>query len=125
MKNEPISTLMQVRTETLSADDTVEAAETLLTQLGLSWAPVIDDGGVLIGVVSKTDLVRFHLDKRDPVATPIWRMCTYRPITVSPETPIASVARSMVDSHVHHVVVSDRGAIRGVVSALDFVRTFL
>ena len=46
------------------------------------------------------------------------------PLGVDAATPIAEVARQMVERHMHHVVVTDKGRVVGVVSALDFVRRF-
>jgi len=125
MKNEPISTLMQLHTKTIAADDAVETIEAFLNRNGLSWAPVLGDAGELLGVISIADLVRFHRDMRDASGIAAWQLCTFRPITVSPDTAICEVARLMVDHHVHHVVVTDNGAVRGVVSSLDFVKAFV
>ncbi len=124
MKNDPISTLMTVRTQTIAADDTVQAIEAFLTRQGLHWAPVLGDRGELIGVISDVDLVRFHFEKRDPLATAAWQLCSYRPLTVNPRATVQEVARLMVEAHLHHVVVAEDGAIRGVVSSLDFVKAF-
>jgi len=52
-------------------------------------------------------------------------MCSYKPVVVDAETPIAVVAALMVERGIHHVVVTDRHGIAGVVSSLDFVRTFI
>ena len=38
---------------------------------------------------------------------------------------LMQVARLMVEQMVHHVVVTNREGIAGVVSSLDFVRTFI
>lgn len=43
---------------TLRADDTVRYAAQLLLQHRISSAPVVDDEGLLVGVVSEADLVR-------------------------------------------------------------------
>jgi CBS domain-containing protein len=43
-------------------------------------------------------------------------------VTVTPETPIAEVARLLLARHLHRVVVSDGRQVRGVISALDLVR---
>ena len=51
-------------------------------------------------------------------------ICTYKPLSVSADTPIDDVARQMVARHIHHVVVTEQGRVAGVVSSLDFVRTF-
>lgn len=125
MKNEPISRLMQVHTKAIAADDLVDTIESSLSKHGLSWAPVIGDAGELIGVISDADLVRFHHDKRDAARTAAWQLCTFRPVTVSPDTAVSDVAGLMVKHRIHHVVVTEHGAIRGVVSALDFVKTFV
>jgi CBS domain-containing protein len=124
MKNDPISTLMQRRTVTISADQTVQAAEAYLTEQDLSWAPVTGDRGELVGVISDADLRRFNAGGGDP-STPVWRQCTYRPITVGPETTVAAVAKLMVERHIHHVVVTVNGGIGGVVSSLDMVKLLL
>ena len=125
MKHQPISALMQPHTRALAADDSIEAVESFLSRHGLSWAPVLGDSGELLGVVSTADLVRFHRDQRDPASTAAWQLCTYRPIAVSPTTTVSEVARLMIDRHIHHVVITEHGIIRGCVSALDFVKTFV
>ena len=125
MKNEPISRLMQVQTKAIAADDSVATIEAFLHREGLSWAPVFGDVDKLMGVISVADLVRFHRNQSDPAATAAWQLCTYRPISVTPDTAVCDVARLMIEHHIHHVVVTEGGAIRGVVSALDFVKTFV
>ena len=125
MKHEPISRLMQPHTRTLAADDSITAVEAFLLQHGLSWAPVLGDDDELLGVVSSSDLVRFRRSALDPDTTAAWQLCTYRPISVGPETTVGEVARLMVERHIHHVVVIEQGRIRGCVSALDFVKTFV
>jgi len=124
MKNEAIASLMQPRTHCIAADDTVEAIEALMTRHQLQWAPVLGDRGELLGVISQTDLLRFHLDQRDPQGVAAWQLCTYRPITVPPDATVQEVARLMVEHRIHHVVVTEHGAVCGVVSSLDFVRTW-
>ena len=125
MKHEPISRLMQTHTQVIGADDRIVAVEAFLKLHHLSWAPVVADAGELIGVLSLSDLLRFHFDKRDAEATAAWQLCSYRPITVSPATPVGTVASLMIERHIHHVVVTEGGTIRGVVSALDLVRALI
>lgn len=124
MKDQPISTLMQRRTQTVSMDASMREVEEFLTREGLSWAPVTDDKGELVGVISDADLRRFFLCEGDP-ATPAWRQCTYRPMGVSPDTTVSAVASLMIERRIHHVVVTDQGRIIGVVSSLDLVKTLI
>jgi CBS domain-containing protein len=125
MNDQPISTLMQRRVAWIGMDDSAEAAERLLQSQGLSWAPVVGDNGEPVGVISVDDLERFRVGKGDAAGTPAWRLCTYRPVSVSPDTTVAAVAKLMVDRRIHHVVIAERGELKGVVSSLDLVRTLV
>jgi predicted transcriptional regulator len=122
VKDQPISTLMQPRSLTVSVDDSVRKIEAFLASNGLAWTPVMGDHGEPVGVISAADLVKHHASNGDP-DTAAWRLCTYRPLSVAPDESISAVARLMVQNNVHHVVVLQNGALCGVVSALDLVRT--
>ena len=123
--SQAIASLMKRQVWTIGMDDTVAQVESLFVREGLSWAPVLESGRTMVGVISATDLLQFHARQQDPNAARAWQLCTYRPITVAPDTPIGHVARLMVDQLIHHVVVVDGTGIVGVVSSLDFVRTFV
>lgn len=122
-----IASLMRRQIEVVSMDHSVAQVEALFAQHRLSWAPVVDPDGEIVGVISSRDLVRARTD--DPVAAagslPVWRLCTYKPITVEAGTPLDEVARQMVERNIHHVVVTEQGRVSGVVSALDFVGRFV
>lgn len=124
MTEQPISTLMQRQVTLIDMDWTVEQIEALFAERGLSWAPVAEPGGQIIGVVSAADLLRLRTREPEAARRPAWQLCTYKPLGVDAATPIADVARQMVERHVHHVVVTEEGRVAGVVSALDFVRRF-
>ena len=123
--SQPISSFMERQVWTVDMDDTVAEVESLFARQGLSWAPVLESKRTIVGVISASDLLRFHAQGQDPTAVRAWQLCSYKPITVSPDTPVSEVARLMIESNIHHVVVMDGGGIAGVVSSLDFVRTFV
>jgi predicted transcriptional regulator len=123
--SQAISTLMERKVWVVNMDDTVAHVEGVFAANGLSWAPVVEAGQTLVGVISEADLLQFHTQGRDAAAVRAWQLCSYKPITVSADTAISEVARQMVQHRIHHVVVIDAGDISGVVSSLDFVRTFV
>ena len=124
--SQPISSLMQRRVWMVDMDDTVAQVGDLLAEHELTWAPVVESGRVIVGVISAPDLLQFHKQGGDAKKTRAWQLCTYKPISVDEATPVGDVARAMVERRVHHVVVTRGGAgIVGVVSSLDFVRTFV
>ena len=120
--NTTISSLMQRRVWSVDMDDTIAQVDALLAEHGLSWAPVLDAGRAVVGVISATDLLQFHAQERDPATVRAWQLCTYKPISVDQATPLGEVARVMVERRIHHVVVTGDAGLAGVVSSLDFVR---
>ena len=120
-----ISTLMQPEVCSVGLDETVQAIEAKMLAEGLSWVPVLEANGVVLGVISASDLLRFHADKKDPSKVCAWQLCTYAPITVGADATVSDVARLMVEKNIHHVVVTEGDNIQGVLSSLDFVRTFI
>jgi CBS domain-containing protein len=120
-----ISALMQRQVFTVGPDDTLQAVEALMLLKDLSWVPVVENGGTVLGVISSADLLRCHADGKDPALVYAWQICTYKPIVVNQDAPLGEVARRMVEGNIHHVVVTQGTDIKGVVSSLDFVRTFM
>ena len=119
-----IASLMHRDVCCVGMDDTIAAVERRLTDEHLSWAPVQDADGSVPGVLSTADLARFHAEGRDAKVVHAWQLCTWQPISVDADASLQAVARTMVERHVHHVVIRERGGVAGVVSALDFVRLF-
>lgn len=123
--SQTLSSLMQRDVYWVSADDTMQAVESKMVAKGLSWVPVVDESGAVLGVISSIDLLRFHADGKEASVVCAWQICTYKPLLVRPDASLGEVARLMVEANIHHVVVMDGTDIRGVVSSLDFVRTFI
>ncbi len=121
--NTPIASLMTSPVWSVDLDDKVETIEALMSRQSLSWVPVTEPNGATVGVITLSDLLQFHLRKKDPASVPAWQICSYKPISVSAETSVAEVARLMLEHRIHHVVVMRDDTMVGVVSALDFVRT--
>jgi CBS domain-containing protein len=123
--NAPISSLMSSPVWTVDLDDTIAKVERLLRENGLSWAPVVEGGSKVVGVISSSDLLHFHAQQRDAAAVRAWELCSYKPLIFDEATPVTEVARAMVEQRLHHVVVTGRAGLAGVVSSLDFVKTFV
>jgi CBS domain-containing protein len=106
----------------------------LLLREQIGGAPVVDGEGKCVGVFSTVDVARLALNQpaalglvRPPqgmeshrvlfdwqVVPPeefateeVRRFMTADPVCVSPDTPIATVARMLIDAHIHRVIVAD------------------
>jgi len=116
----------------------------LLAQANVSGAPVVDDDGRCIGVLSTTDFLHLaekgqcvaHGKPHHESTVRSWQILAeeaephecvadamnYDPVTVSPQTHIGTLARLMIDAHIHRViVVDDNERPVGVVSSTDIL----
>lgn len=105
---------------------TVASAVRLLDAYGISALPVVDEGGMPVGVVSQTDLLRCR--SRPGYAElrwsdlPVGDVMSRPAIAVDADLELADAARLMRDERVHRVVVvDDDGRAIGILSAMDFV----
>jgi CBS-domain-containing membrane protein len=121
--------LMTGNPVSLEAGATVPQATALLTDRGINAAPVIDDTGRPLGVVSKADILVHdrELSRRPGAAdldpTRVQEIMTPAVFSVTVDTPAARVIEEMVRMHVHQLFVVDQhGTLIGSVSALDVLR---
>jgi CBS domain-containing protein len=122
---------------------------TLLTDKGFSAAPVIDEAGHPVGVVSRSDVLvhererttavepaleyyreeelaisrheGFHVEQVDHTA--VRDIMTPAVFTVTPDTRAREVVAQMLKLHVHRLfVVDETGVLIGVISSFDVLR---
>ena len=109
----------------------------ILAEDRISGAPVVRVDGVLVGIVSKTDLVERMLQDNPKYGTaqsdgPGWNedwrqvddIMSNEILTVAPSTPLADVARRMARDRVHRVVVIENDKIVGIVTSLDLLERY-
>jgi CBS domain-containing protein len=140
--------LMTPNPISINASASVQEAVAMLTDRGFSAAPVIDDAGRPVGVLSRTDLLVHDREKGSSVPlenTTEWDIPPRRsregfgvevvdptrvrdimtPVvfTVMLDTPTRQVIEQMLALRVHHLfVVDEERALVGVISPLDVLR---
>jgi CBS domain-containing protein len=145
------SDLMMPNPHSIGDRSSVEEAVVFLTDKGFSAAPVIDDAGRPVGVVSQSDILRherhlaslpagdeednprpltvggerlgsgFHVELSDQTA--VRAIMTAGVLSVGPKTPAAEVIAEMLDHKIHRLfVVDDDGILVGVISVIDVLR---
>ena len=99
------------------------AADRLMRESGVSGLPVVNEQGVVVGVVSRTDLMAIAADPgREPwQAISVASVMSSPALTVSASTPLAEAATLMEERRIHRLVVvdPDRGQPIGVLSTSD------
>lgn len=110
----------------IGAEASLADVADLLEDYGISGLPVIDDRGDLVGVISRTDLVRVRASLEpwsgwhgllvaDLMSRPV--------VTVPPRATVSVAAELITSNQVHRlIVVDDDGTPVGVLSETDVVR---
>lgn len=141
---EAATDLMVSNPLSLRPDTVVREAVIFLMDNGLSAAPVVDDAGRPVGVLSRTDLVgrveyaaarpSTDLDMRleggrevpavvDTHRTRVRDIMSPDVVAVAPEAPADKVVAEMLDRGVHRLfVVGGDGVLTGVISFGDVLR---
>jgi CBS domain-containing protein len=96
----------------------VVALTRLLLERGISGAPVVDERGHPIGVVSKTDLVG-ALEEDTTVGDVMMPVA----FTLHDSDTLERAAQLMASEHVHRIpLVDDNGRVCGILTTFDLAR---
>lgn len=124
--------VMQEGVVSVSPELPVDELEEILTGEEISGAPVTDQDGKVVGVVSKTDIVRYLSEQLADVftqtagqSTPVSEIMTTDVVCVEPDADLRDVAQIMLDQQVHRIFVRDGGDVVGIITTFDLIRGLL
>lgn len=102
----------------LTPDMEAQEAADLLVRYRIHGAPVVDEAGMLVGMVSLVDLVGKAGGTVRDIMTP-------DPVVAMEDTSVEELAQLMLDEMVRRVPIVRGGQVVGIVSAIDIVRVYL
>jgi CBS domain-containing protein len=140
--------IMQRDLVTAQIDDPLSTLERIFADERVSGVPVLDGDERLVGILSMADLVRRYAENQDlpdddayprygddlddtelvafdreqqdePCAGDLMSTDV---AAVTPDTPLRSVARVLVERRIHRVLVVGKAGVVGLVSTLDLLR---
>ncbi len=143
--------IMQSQVVTVSPDAPLHSTQRLFYEEGIHGAPVVDEQGRVVGMITSTDILRaateaeeagpsdssYFQDDLDhptgllPLAPEEFQerlqditvgdFMTEGVVHVSPSTPISELARTIRENKIHRLLVVENGTLRGIVSTFDLV----
>jgi CBS domain-containing protein len=143
--------VMQSSVASVSPETPLADVQRLFVEAEIHGAPVVDEDGTVVGVITSGDLLRAAEQERDTAVVdsdyfrdtlefsgPDWSgvpadfqdrlsnlsaqdVMTPKAITVSRGAPVAAVAEVLRKNRVHRVFVVDAGILVGVVSTFDLL----
>ena len=132
----------------MGPDTAQSAAIRVMLDRKITGAPVVDEAGYPVGVVSLTDLadplrhnrdrfgfdVHYQLDAGEFVALGsgqplkggrVRELMSRGVVAVSGLSPLSEAAALMLDNHIHRLLVIDGDRMRGILTSLDLARGLL
>jgi CBS domain-containing protein len=127
---------------TVSPKDSLHTVSRVFADTETSGAPVVDEIGRIVGIVSEHDIVTYlskfedtgkgDIDPKElphlahiyiqASTTPVEEVMTTDVITAKPETSIDMIARLMTENNINRVPIVVKGKLVGMVSRVDILR---
>ncbi|UOX90662.1 CBS domain-containing protein [Amycolatopsis sp. FBCC-B4732] len=132
-----VGAVMTTDVATVGPDTPFKAVAVLLASWNISGAPVVDEDGQVLGVVSQGDLLEREAPhgllkpgsrqaKRKAGAAFVADLMTSPAVVVRTGDDVAVAAKLLEEHHFHRLpVVDEAGKLAGVVSRSDLLRVFL
>ena len=120
----PVASIMAHRVICVAPETQTSIVRELLLERGLTGAPVVDASGLVVGFVSRADLLR---NRWPSPAAKVSEIMTPLAVTISENASIAEASALMALEGVHRLPVvnnASAGKVVGVVSALDVLRWY-
>jgi CBS domain-containing protein len=139
--------IMQRRVVTVDPEMSAQAVLQLFLDRQITGAPVIDEVGKIVGVVSQSDLLQYQrqgapagphapsyyyetdgealvrrLQAEVPSGATVQELMTPAAFTTGETTPLETVARFMLKHRVHRIIITRQGKLAGIVTSMDLLR---
>ena len=121
---------MQREVIDVSPDTDLLDIHRLFVEEEIHGAPVVDEDGTVRGVVSTLDLLRVVREELEPILERRSELTagdamTRELVTVGLDATIEEIARTMLEQHVHRVLVTDGATLQGVITPFDLLRVLV
>jgi CBS domain-containing protein len=113
---------------TFRPDDSIDQVLEMLTKRKISGAPVLDESGALVGIISEVDCLK-EIIKGKYTNTPkfpgkVSEHMTENVITLSPDLSLFDAAQKFLELKIRRFPVMKDGRLVGQISLSDIIRAF-
>ena len=139
--------IMTNKVISVTPDTSIEELSSILVKNEISGVPVVDDSGLLYGIVTENDLIsqnkrlhiptvvsfldaaiylesskKFEQDVKRLTATKVKEICTRKVVTISEDISLVDIATLMAEKKVQLLPVVKAGKVIGIVGKRDMVK---
>ncbi len=119
-----VKDILHTDLRTIGTHETLERAARVFAGEVLGLLIVVEQDR-LAGVLSERDVVRSLGEGDDPAETHVFDVMTEDVVTIDASATIQQAVELMLDDEIRHLVVTEKGAPYGIVSARDLLRAQL
>ena len=144
------SDIMTTDVITVKRDTSLKDLAAILYKNHINGVPVVDDDGLLLGIICESDLIRKDKKLHIPTVVAIFDAVVYlespksiekefkrisattveelyakNPITVDEKTPVDEIATIMTQKKIYTIPVMDGDLLVGVIGKADLLRTIV
>ena len=113
--------IMVPTVRTIHRDAFVSKVIGILNIENISRAPLVDNEGYIVGIITQTDVDDFELSGGNPQLTMAWQVACSDVVTLPASASIRDAAQTILDTQVRNLIVTDKGTPVGVLSVSDLV----
>ena len=118
--NESVREIMTEKVLTIRNDAKIADAASLIVEKRMGGLPIVDTGGVLVGIVTERDVMKvLSSEKSQGLVEEI--MSTSLKVT-GPETPIGEATKEMITHHFRRLPVVKDDVLYGIITATDIMK---
>ncbi|MBI6871467.1 CBS domain-containing protein [Clostridium aciditolerans] len=109
----------------LSPNDTLIKALEIMNDNNINGAPVVDDNGLLVGMIVKADIYRFLMDQGHYDTCPVEWVMTKKVITASKDEDVIVIAKRLRENDIIAIPIVDNNTILGLATIENIVDYFI
>ncbi|MCM8813796.1 MAG: CBS domain-containing protein [Candidatus Omnitrophica bacterium] len=138
--------IMSTHLRTVAPDLSIRDLANFFMEENVSGAPVTDESGAFLGIVTEEDLIfqdkkiqvptfvnffasliplgvtQMEAEIKKVAGTRVAEVMQTDPVTVTPQTLLDEIATLMTDGHAHYLPVLDQGRLVGIITKRDVIR---
>jgi len=107
---------------TVKESTPIKEVARLFSENKITGVPVVNEEGMLAGVLSETDIIRKTNSIGAWSPSTAGQIMTKPAITVEPDESLQRICELMSNRHIHRVVVAEGGNIKGILTTMDILK---
>ena len=114
--------IMTPCTRTVHRDAFVSKVAEIFNREQISGAPLVDNDGHIVGIITEWDVNNLELSAGNPNLTQAWQVACPDVVSLPASATLRDAAQTILDTKVRNLVITDGETLAGLLSVSDIVQ---